>query len=162
TRQRPRDKYRRGSLRSPGRYTASGEDTQENTRYCRARRACSDSRSAQFETASPSRTARTDPRTRAPRQTGWRIDRFHASERRRSWRTPPLPRKGETRPTRPRSAWPGVPWTLDEPGCKIYIMPLFEYACRACGHHFEYLSRQGQSPTCPACASLELDKKLSV
>jgi putative FmdB family regulatory protein len=41
-------------------------------------------------------------------------------------------------------------------------MPLFEYACRACGHQFEYLTRQGQQPTCPACASSELEKQLSV
>jgi putative FmdB family regulatory protein len=41
-------------------------------------------------------------------------------------------------------------------------MPLFEYACRSCGHHFEYLTRAGQSPSCPACASVELEKQLSV
>ena len=44
----------------------------------------------------------------------------------------------------------------------IDIMPLFEYACRACGHHFEYLTRERQSPSCPACASAELEKQLSV
>jgi putative FmdB family regulatory protein len=41
-------------------------------------------------------------------------------------------------------------------------MPLFEYQCRSCGHHFEYLTRAGQAPSCPACASAELDKQLSV
>jgi putative FmdB family regulatory protein len=41
-------------------------------------------------------------------------------------------------------------------------MPLFEYACRQCGHHFEYLTRQGQQPSCPSCAGVELEKKLSV
>jgi len=41
-------------------------------------------------------------------------------------------------------------------------MPLYEYACRACGHHFEYLTRGSQAPTCPACASVELEKQLSV
>jgi len=41
-------------------------------------------------------------------------------------------------------------------------MPLFEYACRACGHHFEYLTRGKESPSCPACASAELEKQLSV
>lgn len=40
-------------------------------------------------------------------------------------------------------------------------MPLFEYACRDCGHHFEYLTRQGQSPSCPACTSTALEKQLS-
>jgi putative FmdB family regulatory protein len=41
-------------------------------------------------------------------------------------------------------------------------MPLFEYACRGCGHQFEYLTRQGQQPACPACSGVELEKKLSV
>jgi putative FmdB family regulatory protein len=41
-------------------------------------------------------------------------------------------------------------------------MPLFEYACRGCGHHFEYLTREGQSPRCPTCTGSELEKQLSV
>jgi putative FmdB family regulatory protein len=41
-------------------------------------------------------------------------------------------------------------------------MPLFEYACRGCGHRFEYLTRQGEQPSCPACRSVELEKQLSV
>jgi putative FmdB family regulatory protein len=41
-------------------------------------------------------------------------------------------------------------------------MPLFEYACRGCGHHFEFLTREGRSPSCPRCASAELEKQLSV
>ncbi|MQA28252.1 MAG: zinc ribbon domain-containing protein [Luteitalea sp.] len=41
-------------------------------------------------------------------------------------------------------------------------MPLFEYACRSCGNHFEYLTREGLSPSCPSCASAELDKQMSV
>jgi putative FmdB family regulatory protein len=41
-------------------------------------------------------------------------------------------------------------------------MPLFEYACRGCGHRFEYLTRAGQSPACPSCRSTELEKQLSV
>jgi putative FmdB family regulatory protein len=40
-------------------------------------------------------------------------------------------------------------------------MPLFEYECRACGRQFEYLTRAGQSPACPSCASAELEKRLS-
>jgi putative FmdB family regulatory protein len=40
-------------------------------------------------------------------------------------------------------------------------MPLFEYECRACGHHFEYLTRGGGSPSCPTCASADLQKLLS-
>jgi len=41
-------------------------------------------------------------------------------------------------------------------------MPLFEYECRSCGHAFEYLTRADQSPSCPSCASRELEKRLSV
>ncbi len=41
-------------------------------------------------------------------------------------------------------------------------MPLFEYECRDCGRQFEYLTREGQSPACPACASTALTKQLSV
>jgi putative FmdB family regulatory protein len=41
-------------------------------------------------------------------------------------------------------------------------MPLFEYACRGCGHRFEYLTRDQQTPSCPACAGIELEKQLSV
>ena len=41
-------------------------------------------------------------------------------------------------------------------------MPLFEYECRGCGRHFEYLTRDGQSPSCPACKGSDLQKLLSV
>jgi putative FmdB family regulatory protein len=41
-------------------------------------------------------------------------------------------------------------------------MPLFEYECRGCGHHFEYLTRLDQSPSCPACHGADLQKLLSV
>jgi putative FmdB family regulatory protein len=41
-------------------------------------------------------------------------------------------------------------------------MPLFEYECRACGHQFEYLTRDGHSPSCPACTGRDLQKLLSV
>ena len=41
-------------------------------------------------------------------------------------------------------------------------MPLFEYECRGCGHHFEYLTRGDQSPACPGCQSADLQKLLSV
>jgi putative FmdB family regulatory protein len=41
-------------------------------------------------------------------------------------------------------------------------MPLFEYGCRSCGHKFEFLTRAGHAPACPACASVELEKQLSV
>ena len=41
-------------------------------------------------------------------------------------------------------------------------MPLFEYECRACGRQFEYLTRDGQSPSCPSCHGVDLQKQLSV
>jgi putative FmdB family regulatory protein len=41
-------------------------------------------------------------------------------------------------------------------------MPIFEYACRACGHEFETLVRSMETPACVRCASPALDKKLSV
>jgi len=41
-------------------------------------------------------------------------------------------------------------------------MPLFEYECRGCGKQFEYLTRDGQSPSCPACQGADLQKLLSV
>jgi putative FmdB family regulatory protein len=41
-------------------------------------------------------------------------------------------------------------------------MPLYEYACRDCGHHFEFLTRADRSPACPSCSSPELEKQLSV
>lgn len=41
-------------------------------------------------------------------------------------------------------------------------MPIFEYACRGCGHEFETLVRASETPACSACGSAELEKKLSV
>jgi putative FmdB family regulatory protein len=41
-------------------------------------------------------------------------------------------------------------------------MPLFEYECRGCGRHFEHLARAGETPSCPACSSVDLQKLLSV
>jgi putative FmdB family regulatory protein len=41
-------------------------------------------------------------------------------------------------------------------------MPLFEYECRACGSHFEHLTRGNEPPACPDCASRDLQKLLSV
>ncbi len=41
-------------------------------------------------------------------------------------------------------------------------MPLFEYECRACGSHFEHLTRGNEPPACPACTSRDLQKLLSV
>jgi putative FmdB family regulatory protein len=41
-------------------------------------------------------------------------------------------------------------------------MPIFEYACKSCGREFETLVRTGDTPTCPACASTELERLLSL
>jgi putative FmdB family regulatory protein len=43
-------------------------------------------------------------------------------------------------------------------------MPIFDYACRACGHEFEALTRGSSSkpPTCPACQSEDAERLLSM
>ncbi|HWA37807.1 MAG TPA: zinc ribbon domain-containing protein [Burkholderiales bacterium] len=41
-------------------------------------------------------------------------------------------------------------------------MPIFEYACRGCGHEFETLVRASDTPACTQCAGTDLEKKLSV
>jgi putative FmdB family regulatory protein len=40
-------------------------------------------------------------------------------------------------------------------------MPLFDFRCRACGHHFEALVRPPADPACPSCASADLERLLS-
>jgi putative FmdB family regulatory protein len=41
-------------------------------------------------------------------------------------------------------------------------MPIFEYICRDCHHRFETLVTGSRTPSCPTCASVALDKQLSV
>lgn len=41
-------------------------------------------------------------------------------------------------------------------------MPIYEYACDACGHEFELLVRGSQVPACAQCGSEELTKKFSL
>ena len=41
-------------------------------------------------------------------------------------------------------------------------MPIYEYACRSCAHKFEQLVRTGDTPACPSCQSLELERLLSL
>ncbi|HJU43916.1 MAG TPA: zinc ribbon domain-containing protein [Vicinamibacterales bacterium] len=41
-------------------------------------------------------------------------------------------------------------------------MPLFEYRCDGCDHHFELLVRQSTKLECPKCASTQVTKQLSV
>ena len=41
-------------------------------------------------------------------------------------------------------------------------MPIFEYACKACGKQFEALVRsQDTAPACPSCKSADLEKLIS-
>jgi putative FmdB family regulatory protein len=41
-------------------------------------------------------------------------------------------------------------------------MPLFEYRCGGCDHHFELLVRESTKLECPKCAGTDLAKQLSV
>ena len=41
-------------------------------------------------------------------------------------------------------------------------MPLFDFACRQCGHRFEALVRPGYDPACPSCESADLEKQPSM
>ena len=40
-------------------------------------------------------------------------------------------------------------------------MPIYEYACGACGHRFERLVRGAEPSTCPACATAALRRLVS-
>lgn len=41
-------------------------------------------------------------------------------------------------------------------------MPIFEYACKGCGSHFEALVMpNGAAPICPSCSGAELEKLIS-
>ena len=41
-------------------------------------------------------------------------------------------------------------------------MPIYEYACQACGHEFETLVLRGETTTCPSCQSEDLERLLSL
>ena len=41
-------------------------------------------------------------------------------------------------------------------------MPIYEYACEACGHEIAYLVRNGDAPTCPECEQSSVTKRFSV
>lgn len=46
-------------------------------------------------------------------------------------------------------------------------MPIFEFDCRGCGHHFENLvlpwwEKAGELPECPACHGKDVVKALSI
>jgi len=41
-------------------------------------------------------------------------------------------------------------------------MPIFAYRCRACGEEFQTLVMSGETPTCKACDSEDLERQLSL
>ena len=41
-------------------------------------------------------------------------------------------------------------------------MPIYEYRCRACAHEFEALVRTGDTPACPSCAAIDLERLVSL
>lgn len=42
-------------------------------------------------------------------------------------------------------------------------MPIFEYACNACGHHFEKLVRRDITPPpCPSCGDGGVERQVSL
>jgi putative FmdB family regulatory protein len=41
-------------------------------------------------------------------------------------------------------------------------MPLFDYACPACGHDFEALVFNGEAVECPECHSAKVERQLSL
>lgn len=45
---------------------------------------------------------------------------------------------------------------------RVDLMPLFEYACKACDREFEALVRGGETPECPSCHGTDLQRRLSV
>ena len=40
-------------------------------------------------------------------------------------------------------------------------MPIFEYRCESCGHHFEAILLGEQTPECPKCHTAKLEQQLS-
>ena len=41
-------------------------------------------------------------------------------------------------------------------------MPIFEYICKECGHHFEALVMGSKKAECPSCQGAKLEQQLSV
>jgi putative FmdB family regulatory protein len=41
-------------------------------------------------------------------------------------------------------------------------VPIYEYVCRGCGHHFEELVFGGRTPACPRCSVDDVERVLSV
>jgi putative FmdB family regulatory protein len=49
-------------------------------------------------------------------------------------------------------------WTPDQGA----IIPLYDYSCKGCGNAFEALVRGSDGPSCPACGSVDLERKFSL
>lgn len=41
-------------------------------------------------------------------------------------------------------------------------MPIYEYKCKACEHHFEKIVKLNEMPNCPSCDSSELEKQFTM
>ncbi len=41
-------------------------------------------------------------------------------------------------------------------------MPIYSYGCRSCGASFSTLVRSDEQPQCPECASVDLERQLSL
>jgi putative FmdB family regulatory protein len=42
-------------------------------------------------------------------------------------------------------------------------MPIYEYRCNSCGHHFDYLLRNSSPPPeCPECHAKDLEQQISL
>jgi putative FmdB family regulatory protein len=41
-------------------------------------------------------------------------------------------------------------------------MPMYEYTCRGCGEEFELLVRTGDTPACPYCQAVDIERMLSM
>ena len=41
-------------------------------------------------------------------------------------------------------------------------MPIYAFECRTCGREFSTLVRVGETPECPACAGVDLERRLSL
>jgi putative FmdB family regulatory protein len=41
-------------------------------------------------------------------------------------------------------------------------MPIYEFSCRACSQRFETLVRTGDTPACPDCGGLDLERIISM
>jgi putative FmdB family regulatory protein len=41
-------------------------------------------------------------------------------------------------------------------------MPIYEYACKSCGHAFEELIRGDERPACPSCGQAGVERQMSV